>query len=234
MPKAVTDAEIDPIAEEVDLQMMETGEEIGIPQHKVDIEGNFGDLSNGGSVGSAEVIPVGKSGRVIFDKKLREPGRPTVRQVWMWNGTPSTIPLAYESTGKRHDGGRRYLLKRHCTVCLYTGFLGPICPQCKKDGRELAPPIAAFYLKKSQVPKPATYFGNVDCFVPTCIRRGQYGFLDEMRMREHAMSKHSREYRAFQDSQQASSVKEIEMLREQVHSLMMAQRSSNHVSKGKK
>lgn len=222
MPKALTEAEIDPIAEEVDEQMQQTGEQAGIPMHKVDTTGNYGDLSDGGRVGSAEVIPVGESGRVVFDKQRREPGRPTVRNVWMWDGRPSAIPLAYEPSGKRHDGGRRYLLKRHCVVCNYTGFYGQACPQCRKDGRPLAPPIAAFYLKKELVPQPGRYFGTVDCFVPVCTRRGQYGFLDEAQMRQHAMNRHRQEYRAFQDSQQARSEREIADLRAQVNALLMA------------
>ena len=222
-PKVMTEAEIDPIAEEVDQQMMETGEEIGIAQHKVDLSGNFGDLSNGGRVGQAEVIPVGESGRVIFDKRLREPGRPTVRAVWAWDGRPSTIPLAYEPSGKRHDGGRKYLLKRHCVVCNNSGFYGRACPACVKDGRELAPVVPAYYLRQSQVPKQGTYFGMVDCFVPACVRRGKYGFLDEPQMRQHAMSRHRQEYRAFQDSQQARSDKQVAQLQEQVNALLLAQ-----------
>ena len=222
MPKAMTDTEIDLIAEEVDQQMMDTGEEPNAPRHKVDLSGNFGDLSNGGTVGQARVIPVGDSGRVIFDKKLREAGRATVRNVWRWDGTPSTIPLAYEPSGKRHDGGRKYLLKRHCVICNYGGFYGPVCPQCRKDGREIAPPAPLYYLKREQVPNPQRYFGDFDCFVPTCIRRGKYGFISEEQMREHAMSKHVREYRAHQDSQQAGSAREIASLRETVNMLVAA------------
>ena len=222
-PKAMTEAEIDPIAEEVDEQMQQSGEEEVVPRHKVDLSGNFGDLSDGGQVGSARVVPVGDSGRVNFDKKMREPGRPTVRNVWMWDGRPSTIPLAYEPSGKRHDGGRKYLLKRHCVICNYTGFYGQVCPQCRKDSREIAPPVPAFYLKKEKVPNPQRWFGSVDCFVQTCVRHGKYGFINEVQMREHAMGKHQKEYRAFQDSQQASSTKELSDLREQVNKLLVAQ-----------
>ena len=220
MPKAMTEKEIDPIAEEVDQQMMETGEEVGIPDHKVDLSGQFGDLSDGGRVGRARITPVGESGRVIFDKEKREPGRPTVRNVWRWDGAPSTIPLAYEPSGKRHDGGRKYLLKRYCTVCNYAGFYGQVCPQCEKAGRDIAPPLAAYYLKKEQVPKPQHFFGNVNCFVPVCVRHGKFAFLNEDQMREHAMSKHPREYRAHQDSQRSEADKELVSLRETVNILM--------------
>lgn len=219
MPKVMTEAEIDPIAEAVDQQMMETGEAEQVPTHKIDVTGTYGDLSNGGRVGSAEILPVGESGKVIFDKRLREPGRPTVRAVWTWDGRTSTIPLAYEPSGKRHDGGRKYLLKRHCTVCNYTGFYGPVCPQCRKEGREQAPVVPAFYLRANQVPKPQQFFGTVDCFVPMCIRRGKYGFLDESQMRQHAMGKHRMEYRAFQDSQQARNDREIDEMRKQIAAL---------------
>ena len=203
----MTDADIDPIAEQVDQEMMETGEQVGIASHKFDVE----------------TIPVGQSGHVIFEKTKREPGRPTVRNVWTWNGTPSAIPLAYEPSGKRHDGGRKYLLKRHCPTCNYTGFYGPICPMCLKEGREQAPVVPAFYLKREQVPKQQRFFGAVDCFVPTCVRRDKYGFLDEPQMRQHAMGKHRLEYRAFQDSQQARNDRELSDLRSQVTALMAAQ-----------
>lgn len=227
MPKAMTEAEIDPIAEQVDQDMMESGEGVQVPQHKIAAEAFTGDLSDGGRVGRARLTPVGESGRVIFDKDKREPGRPTVRVVWTWDGRQSTIPLAYEPSGKRHDGGRRYLLKRKCTVCGYAGFYGPTCPMCKRDGRELAPPIPAFYLRYEQVPKPQRFYGNVDCFVETCIRRGQYGFPDETQMRQHAMGKHRMEYRAYQDSRQGSNERELAELRAQVAALTRAQLNGN-------
>lgn len=222
MPKAMLEAEVDKIAEEVDQQMVDSGEAPETPHHKVDVSGSYGDLSDGGRVGQVRVIPVGESGRVVFDKNHREPGRPTVRNVWRWDGTPSTIPLAYEPSGKRHDGGRKYLLKRHCVMCNYTGFYGTACPQCLKDGREIAPPIPAYYLKTELVPKPQQYFGGVDCFVPTCVRQGKWGFVNEDQMRQHAMSKHQREYRAHQDSEQSAQSKELESLRALVNSLASA------------
>ena len=213
MPRAMTDADIDPIAEQVDREMMETGEQVGIASHKFDVD----------------TIPVGQSGRVIFDKAKREPGRPTVRNMWTWDGRPSTIPLAYEPSGKRHDGGRKYILKRHCATCNYTGFYGPVCPMCQKEGREQAPPVAAYYFKKEQVPMLQQFFGTVDCFVPVCIRRGKYGFMDEPQMRQHAMGKHRLEYRAFQDSQQARNDRELTDLRSQVAALMAAQLQGQQV-----
>ena len=225
MPKALQEADIDPIAEQVDQEMMETGEQVGIAQHKFDPNGSYGDLSDGGRVGQVALYPTPESGRLHYDKKegfRKEPGRPTVRNVWMWDGRPSSIPLAYEPSGKRHDGGRKYLLKRHCTVCMYTGFYGAVCPQCRKDGRRLAPSVPAFYLKKEQVPAKGVFFGTVACFHRNCVRRGEYGFLDEAQMREHASSRHRREYQAFKEAQQSHSDTEIASLRQQLNAIMIA------------
>lgn len=222
----MTEADVDPIAEQVDQEMMETGEDAGIRLHKVDAAQYSGDLSDGGKVGDVTVVPVGESGRLQYDKKrgfLPEPGRPTVRNVWLWNGVPSTIPLAYTPSGKQHDGGRRYLLKRHCTVCNNTGFYGPVCPQCKKNGRELAPSVPAYYIKLEKVPERHQFFGAVDCFVAVCPRRGKYGFVDEPQMRQHAMSRHRMEYRAFMDAQGASTKTEMDAMRQQITALMTAQ-----------
>lgn len=203
MPKALQEVDIDPIAEQVDQEMMETGEEVGIAQHRFDPTVNYA---------------VGRDVPVNFDKTKREPGRPVVRNVWMWDGRPSTIPLAYDASGKRHDGGRKYLLKRHCTACKYTGFYGAVCPQCRKDGRRLVPSVQAFYLRKEQVPAQGKFFGTVDCFLKTCVRRGEYGFVDEAQMREHAQSRHRREYQAFKEAQQSKADGDLAQLREQLRS----------------
>ena len=220
MPKVLQESEIDPIAEEVDQAVMETGEEATVLKHKVDLNGSFGDLSDGGQVGGARLVPQGESGNVDFKK--REPGRPTVRRVWTWDGRESMIPLSYEPSGKRHDGGRKYILKRHCVVCNETGFYGSVCPQCRNHGRRIAPPVPAFYLRKEQVPNQQVFFGAVDCFVPTCVRRGQYGFKTEVDMRQHAMSKHRQEYRAYQDAAQSRASTEMDTLRQQVAVLTTA------------
>lgn len=219
-PKVMTEQEVDPIAEAVDQALLETGEDAAIPKHKVDFSGSFGDLSDGGQVGSVRVVPKDASGNVDFKK--REPGRPTVRRVWTWDGRESMIPLSYEPSGKRHDGGRKYLLKRHCTVCKETGFYGGVCPQCRKNGRPIAPPVQAFYLRKEQVPNQQVFFGTVDCFVPVCVRRGQYGFKTEVDMRQHAMSKHRQEYRAYQDAAQNRTERELDALRQQMAALTTA------------
>lgn len=220
-PKALLETEIDPIAEQVDNEMQASGEDTVIPQHKADPNAQYGDLSDGGQIGSARLITQGESGHVIFDKNKREPGRATVRKVWLWNGTPSTIPLTWDSDGKTHDGGRRHLVKRHCTVCNFSGFKGQICPQCRKDGRRLAPPVPAYYLKESQVPVHQVFFGKEDCFVPSCVRRGEYAFLSDMQMREHAMSRHQKEYKAFQDAAQANNGKELADMRAIINTFLL-------------
>lgn len=224
MPRVLKEADIDPIAEQVDLDMMETGEEVVPPVHKFDPEARM-DLSDGGSLGGVRVVPVGeKSGRVTFDKAKRERGRPTTRMAWTWEGRPTELPLAWDPSGKQHDGARHYLMKRHCAVCNYSGFYGSRCPACEKADRPSQPGgiTPAYYLKRSQVPDPANPFGSVNCFVQNCVRRGQWGFHTDVEMRQHAASRHRQEYRAFQDAATASSKTEVDGLRDQVTALMAA------------
>ena len=218
MPKAMPETDIDPVAEQVDQEMLESGQSIGVAQHAV-------DLSNGGRVGSAEVIPVGESGHVIFDKKKREQGRPMVRNVWRWNGIPDVIPLSYTPSGKTHDGGRAYLLKRHCPLCKFSGFFGPTCPACEKAGRRLVPVVAAYYLKEKDVPDRQKFYGFVDCFVSTCIRSGEFGFLDEAQMLVHGMSRHRIEYKAYEASRQNRQESQVAALQQQVNALLLAQQT---------
>ena len=163
MPRVLQETDIDPIAEQVDLDMQEAGEEAGPPVHKFD-PNQRQDLSDGGNMGGVRVVPVGESGRVNFEK--REPGRPTTRMAWTWDGRPTELPLAWNPAGKQHDGARKYLLKRHCGVCNFAGFYGKVCPDCLKKGRAQAGAITpAFYLKLSQVPNPTHPFGDIACIV---------------------------------------------------------------------
>ena len=208
MPLALQDTQSDDAVEEM-LEM------------KVDASRNYGDLSNGGRVGNVDLRVAGESGRVSF--KEREKGRPTVRNVWLWNGTPSTIPLSFTPDGKTHDSGMRYLMKRHCTVCNFNGFYGQTCPECRKAGREIAPPVPCYYLSRAKVPENMQFFGTVDCFVQTCVRKGKHGFLDDAQMRQHAMSRHRQEYRAFQDSQQSRQTAEMDAMRAQLNALLLKQ-----------
>ena len=220
MPKLLTAAEIDPAVEQIDNDLIEAGENVALPQHKYDPNAPVGDLSDGGMVGGVRVTPVGASGQVSFDKKRREPGRPNGRQVWSWDGRESVIPLAWDTAGKTHDGGRKYLLKRWCPACNYSGFYGQVCPDCRKAGRRLVPVLPAYYTKKERVPKPLRFFGKVDCFVPTCVRHGEYGFLDDAQMRQHAMSRHRNEYRAFMDATESRNKTDMASMQQQINTLI--------------
>lgn len=225
MPKLLIESEVDPVAEQVDRDMMEVGEATELAQHKFDPNKRYDDLSDGGSVGDVRVIPVGKSGRVIFDEKRREPGRPSARAAWTWDGRPTTLPLAWDRAGKQHDGARKYLMKRHCSQCKFSGFYGRSCPSCKKAGRPQKPGgiLPAYYLRESDVPNPTQPFGAVDCFVQECVRRDEFGFKSNRQMRQHAMTKHRIEYRAFMDDEAASKTSEIEGLKAQLDVVMKAQ-----------
>lgn len=216
MLKAMPETDIDPIAEQVDQEMLESGQSIGVAQHTV-------DLSNGGQVGGVRVIPVGESGRVSFDKKKQEQGRPMIRNVWRWNGTPDVIPLSYTPSGKSHDGGRAYLLKRHCPLCKFSGFFGLVCLACEKAGRRLVPVVPLYYLHEKDVPDRQKVYGLVDCFVSTCIRSGDFGFLDEAQMLVHGMSRHRIEYKAYEASRQNRQESQVASLQEQVNALLLAQ-----------
>ena len=86
--------------------------------------------------------------------------------------------------------------------------------------------IPCFYLAKEQVPFPARFFGNVDCFLSFCVRRGEWGFLTEQDMRVHARSRHRLEYQAYIESQESAKVDEVTTLRQQVASLMAERREN--------
>lgn len=232
MPKLLSEAEIDPVAEQIDRDMMESGEDIVNPVHKFDPNASVGDLSDGGNVGGARLVTAGQSGRVSFDKEKREPGRPNARRAWTWDGRETTIPLAWDTAGKQHDGGRKYLMKRHCSICNFSGFYGRVCPDCRKKGRAQSPGAMtpAYYLKFSDVPVKQQFFGKVDCFYPLCVRRGQYGFKSDTEMRQHAASKHRMEYRAYMESQNARDKSEMDALKQQVAALVTAQINSIKVS----
>lgn len=217
MPKVLAPEDIDPIADEVDLAMQETGEAEQSNLHRFDPNGSFPDLSDGGVVNGVRVRPMPASGRVTFGKE-QEPGRPVARQLWMWNGRPTLVPLSWDTDGKHHDGGRRYLQKRHCTVCNYSGFYGAVCPACRKAGRPVGRDmvVAAFYLREDQTPQHLHAYGSVSCFVEGCVRKGQYGFRNRTEMRQHAMKKHRDEYRAFMDEQGSAEREEVAALRREI------------------
>lgn len=217
MPKLLAPDEIDPIAEQVDQDMQDQGEEAALTKHKFDPLASFQDLSDGGQVGAARLRAMPESGRIDFKQKA-EPGRPSARRVWDWRGRESTIPLSWDTDGKIHDGGRRYLLKRHCIVCQHSGFYGRVCPNCRKNGMAPKPNsiVPCFYLRKEQTPDHLHAYGGVDCMVEQCVRRGEYGFRNNTEMRQHAMKKHKDEYKAAMDEAAASKTDEISALRQEL------------------
>ena len=230
MVKLLTEAEIDPIADEVDTTMTAAEEQAAAAAVQgYNPTAPVSDLSDGGHVGGVTVNPKEPDGRVnrgkhTPDRVIR--GRPAARQAWMWNGSETTLPLAWNPEGTMHDGARRYLLKRHCTCCNTSGFRGAQCPTCFKSNCEHchgstdpSKAIPCFYLRKESVPFPSKFYGNVDCFLPTCPRRGSQGFLTGQDMRVHAASRHKMEYKAYLEGIQASRVEESSSLREELDSM---------------
>ena len=160
------------------------------------------DLSDGGQVGGVTVFPV-------EDGKRMTQGRPSTRAAWRWDGTPTLLPLAYDPSGKTHDGARRYLLKRYCMCCQESGFRRR-CPRCVKNNCHdcsastvKGKVIPCYYLNKEKVPFQAKFYGSVDCFLPEtqCIRHGGRGFKTEEDMRFHARVKHKLEYSSFLEAE---------------------------------
>jgi hypothetical protein len=173
-----------------------------------------------GDIGSAALFPRQDGRRV-------EKGRPSAIRAWMFNGTETLLPLAYDPSGKVHDGARKYLRKRHCLCCHAAGFLDATCKVCirnrcdKCNGKaDPAVIIRCFYLKKEDVPFPVMFYGDVDCFLPFCVRQGQYGFMTSQEMRIHAASIHKMEYQAHIESQQANKNDEIDNLKARLDTLM--------------
>ena len=194
MPRLLDERTMDPIQMEVD-QAISAADEA---------DDHVGDLSDGGSIGGVTITPMDGSGR-----KLKE-GRPTTRLGWMWNGTPSEMPLAWNPDGTRHDGARHYLLKRHCTCCKIGGFLARQCPACVqsrcmtcRSGTDRSKVIPNFYLTESDVPFPEQFYGSINCFLEFCPRRDAKGFKSDTDMRLHAQSRHKKEYQAHLQSQLA-------------------------------
>lgn len=237
MVKVLTDEELDPATEEVNLAIDLAEEKAALPNWpSVTSTQQVPDLSDGGTVNGVRVMPMQNHVR-------QTKGRPTVRRAWMWNGTESMLPLSWNPEGTRHDGARRYLLKRHCLCCHSGGFLGVTCLKCvrtncskcaagtdRKTEQQLGNGetirgwiIPNFYLSRAQVPFPTRIYGSVNCFLEFCPRRDSMGFLTEQDMRIHARSRHRMEYQAFIEAQEANKHDELDSLRSQVASLMAAQ-----------
>ena len=191
------------------------------------------DLSHGGMMNGVRVTPMSAG------KKLQR-GRPSARQAWMWNGSESLLTLAWNPEGTRHDGGRHYLLKRHCLCCGASGFTGARCTSCAKNsctqcasGMDRSKThtfdngktvqgwvIPVFYLRKEDVPIQARFYGSINCFLESCPRRGGRGFLTEPDMRLHARNRHTTEYQAHMESAAASRTDQMDAMQQQLNALL--------------
>ena len=101
-----------------------------------------------------------------------------------------------------------YLLKRHCMCCGEGGFRASQCPKCVASycvrcNSSTTPDklIATFYLRLDEVPYPVDPYGDIDCFLGQCVRRGASGFKTDQDMRMHARLRHRMEYQTFLESQ---------------------------------
>ena len=197
MPKVLETSQIDQVSEELlaEEQILDA-EPFALDRHIP------GDLSDGGRVGGVNIFPTENGQRVAR-------GRATVIRAWMWNGTETTLPLAYEPTGKTHDNAMRYRRKRHCLCCRESGFVG-LCRQCRKNecrkcnsGEDRKQHIACFYLRYKDVPFPQEFYGKIPCFLPMCARTGDNGFKSQDEMRMHARNRHRQEYQSHLETAQA-------------------------------
>ena len=181
--------------------------------------GDAPDLSNGGMVNGVRVRPA-------RDKNVTK-GRPNARKAWMWNGTESLLPLAWDTDGRIHDGAKRYFDKRYCLCCRGGTFKGRQCPYCVRnacihcqsstDKKKIIP---CFYRTQESVPFPSKRYGSIACFLAICPRQGNQGFLAEEDMRLHARLMHKMEYQAHVESLAASKTDEITELRKRLDDLM--------------
>ena len=235
MVKLLDEAEIDPITEQVSQALDEAEEAEAEAKRLFVYNPNPGDLSDGGTIGGVKLRP-------NRDKRITQ-GRPAARQAWMWNGTETVLPLAWDTDGKRHDGARHYLLKRHCLCCQTGGFFGGQCRNCAKNncsrcnasmdrttlqtltsGRQIRGwIIPSFYLRKEDVPYPAHFYGKVDCIFSFCPRHGVFGFLTEQDMRLHATKRHTDEYKAHMETIAAARTDRVEILERRIDELLAQQ-----------
>ena len=80
--------------------------------------------------------------------------------------------------------------------------------------------IPCFYLRKSQVPFPQRFFGEIACFLPFCPRQGSKGFKTMEDMRMHARTRHRMEYQAHMETIAANKADELDVLRARLDRLM--------------
>lgn len=239
MVKVLEATEIDPLEE---LNVAMTPEEEAEAMNKFAPVDNPGDLSDGGMVGGVKLTPMSGWGGTPLQQ-----GRPAALRAWMWNGTESMLPLAYNPEGTQHDYAMHYRRKRHCLCCGTGGFFitrrSPGCPNCIKincdqcrastdttKAHELASGktikgwiIPNFYLSKEQVPFPVRFYGSIPCFLEFCPRRGMRGFLTYQAMVMHADSLHRMEWRAELQAQASARTDEVETLRRRLDAMQVNQ-----------
>jgi len=163
-------------------------------------------------------------------------GRAVARQAWRYDGTPSVLAVAWNPEGTRHDGAREYLKKKVCLCCLEGGFKVPACPKCIRNncsqcnvGRDKTKVIRLYYLRYDEVPYPKEVKNGVDCFLPTCIRRGVWGFPTLEAMLLHGRWKHRGEYASYREAEAMRKSTEADDLRRRVDeltTLLMNQRQA--------
>jgi hypothetical protein len=204
---------------------MDTVEELALDAEAVEEESwrvgstdGAPDLADGGMVNGVRVRPA-------RDKNVTK-GRPAARRAWMANGTETLLPLAWEPDGRTHDSAARYFRKRLCLCCQRGGFKGRQCPDCVKKGCGLCNGssnpkkiIPCFYRRKEDVPFPIKFYGSIDCFLVSCIRRGSQGFLTTADMRLHARSMHKLEYQAHLEGLEIDKQNEVAVLREELQAM---------------
>ena len=221
MPLLLEDQDIDVDAEAIDMQLTDAEEAIAADLSRGSDDSSRMDLSDGGKVGGATLYPMRDGPRV-------EKGRPAARRAWMWNGTESVIPLTWNPDGTIHDGGRRFLRKKYCLCCTDAGFIrhcrkcrDNLCPRCNSS-RDPSKIIPCFYLREVDVPYPEKLYGSVNCFLPSCARKGEIGFKTEEDMRMHALSRHTKQYEAHESVKRSGEASEISELRKTVNDLVAA------------
>ena len=205
------------------------------------------DLSNGGRINGVNLYPV-------QDRERVSKGRANSIRAWMWNGTETVLPLGWNPEGTTHNSAMPYREKRHCLCCHQGGFKKKqgkplFCPQCVKSNcrkcragtdttEQILPTgkkikgwiIPCFYLRQEDVPYPERFYGDIDCFLTSCVRRGALGFKTEAAMRFHARGMHRMEYLAHQESIASAKGDELDSLKKQMaelQSLLLNQRSGS-------
>jgi hypothetical protein len=219
MVTLLDDSTIDPISTELDAYIVDVDAEEQEAAFEAD------DL-NDDDVPIVNIIPTmhGEHGTHI------KQGRAAARQVWTWDGAPSLIPLAWNPDGTVHDSGKAFMTKRHCLCCNDSGFRTAQCRRCKQNNcpncrgsRIKEKVIPNFYLRKSDVPYAQKVYGEIDCFLPTCPRKGAAGFITEEDMRLHAIGRHKLQYEVFQSTQESKRQSEIDDLKGLVNILLAGQ-----------